>query len=91
MLVAEVVAEPLSIEYRQRPFGNVVGVLLEESAVGHAEQQTSVNIVNRVIVDIHAVGKGDTSLAVENGFVIARNHLRNGDIVTALHNSLGNT
>ena len=78
------------MEYRQRPFRNVVGVLLEESAVGHAEKQTSVNIIYGVVVNIHAVGKGDTSLAVEDGFVVARNDFRDGDIVTALHNSLSN-
>ena len=46
---------PSSMEYRQCPFRYVVGILLKQLAVCHTEQQTSLSVINRVVVNIDAV------------------------------------
>ena len=46
-------------QYGYRPFWNVIGVLLEGLAVGHAEQQTGLGVVHGVVVDVHTAGNHD--------------------------------
>ena len=46
------------------PCGDVVSVALERLAVGHAEQQAGLGVVNGVVIDIQTVSQGDTTLAI---------------------------
>ena len=63
--------EYLLINDGLRPEGDIVCVALERLAVGHAEQQTGLGVINGVVVYIHAVGNGCHALAVEYRLLIA--------------------
>ena len=63
-----------------RPKGNLIGVALKRFAIGHAEQQASLSIIHGVIVDVHTVGNGRNTLAVEYRLLIARDNFGNRHI-----------
>ena len=54
------------------------------------EEQTSLCVIYRVIVNIDAVGQGGTALAINYRFLIAGNNLCDWHIVATLHYSLSN-
>ena len=54
-----------------RPKGDVTHVALEELAVGHAEEQAGLGVVNGVVVDIDPVSEQCYTLAVEYRLLVA--------------------
>ena len=78
------------MKYHRCPFRDVIGVLLEQLTVSHAEEQTCFGVIYGVVVDIDAVGNGYDALAVEYGLLVARDDFGNRHVVTTLHHSLGN-
>ena len=70
------------------PDGDVVCVALEKATLSHAEEQTGLCVVDRVVVDINPIGKQGYTLAVEYRLLVARNNLSDWHIVTAFKYSL---
>ena len=62
------------MKYHRCPFRDVIGVLLEQLTVGHAEEQTCFGVIYGVVINIDAVSNGCDALAVENGLLIARDN-----------------
>lgn len=47
--------------------------------------------INRIVVEINAVGNGCCYLAVDDGLLVARNNLGIGDIMSAFHHASSDT
>ena len=80
-----------SFNQRLCPLRNVVGVLLKQLTIGHAEQESGISIVDRVVVDVNTISQDSAALTVEDRFVVAGDDLSNGYIMATLHDTLSNT
>ena len=70
-----IVLHTSDIYQRLSPLRNIIGILFEKLAIGHAEQQTGICIIDGVIIDIHTVGQSRATLAIDNGLLIAGDSL----------------
>ena len=73
-----------------RPEGDVVGVALKRFAVGGAVEQARQLVVYGIIVNVGAVNEGDGLCHIGERLVVARDNLRDGHLVAAVHVALRN-
>ena len=73
-----------------RPLWDFVGVAFDDGAIGETEEDACLATVDGVVVDINPVCNTGGHLAVDDGFLIARDNLGNGNIVATLHHAAGN-
>ena len=53
-------------EYGQSPFGYVIRINFEKTAVCQTEQQSCISTINGIIIDVSTVYQYDATLAVED-------------------------